>query len=156
MEKIIIGKYVKTHGIKGEIRIRSNFKYKDRVFKVGNKIFIGEEEFQIKSHRLHQEYDMVTLENIDNINQILPLKGSLVYYLKDNLNLSKLEYLDSDLIGMEVYMKDNLKGYVQDITFINKDKKLLVINSSYVPFELIKKIDLENKRIDLEEVSGLL
>ena len=30
---IYLGKYVNTHGIKGEIRIKSNFKYKDKAFK---------------------------------------------------------------------------------------------------------------------------
>ena len=39
---------------------------------------------------------------------------------------------------------------------INLYSKLLVVNSSYVPFELIKKVDLENKRIEIEEVLGLL
>ena len=37
MNKIYIGKVVNTHGIKGEIRILSNFEYKDKVFKVNNK-----------------------------------------------------------------------------------------------------------------------
>ena len=27
MSRIVLGKYVNTHGIKGEIRIKSNFKY---------------------------------------------------------------------------------------------------------------------------------
>ena len=32
MNKIFIGKVVSTHGIKGEIRILSDFPYKDKVF----------------------------------------------------------------------------------------------------------------------------
>ena len=32
MEYIKIGKIVNTHGIKGEIRLLSNFKYKEKVF----------------------------------------------------------------------------------------------------------------------------
>ena len=40
MNKIVIGKYVTTHGIKGEIRIKSDFNEKDKVFKVGNEIII--------------------------------------------------------------------------------------------------------------------
>ena len=41
MKYINIGKLVNTHGIKGEVRIVSNFKYKDRVFIPGMKIYIG-------------------------------------------------------------------------------------------------------------------
>ena len=61
MNKIIIGKYVNTHGIKGEIRIKSNFKYKDKVFKIGNKIII-DKPYEIMSYRVHKGFDMVTLK----------------------------------------------------------------------------------------------
>lgn len=154
--KVLIGKYTSTHGIKGEIRIKSSFNYKDRVFKVGNTLIIDNQEFIINSYRVHKEYDMVTLKGIDNINEILPLKGSLVYVDRKTLNLSNLEYLDQDLINLNVYMDNKLVGLTTDIKYITNNKKLLVVNSSYVPFELIKKVDLENKRIEIEEVLGLL
>ena len=156
MEKICIGKYVATHGIKGEIRIKSNFKYKDKVFLIGNKIYLDNYEFIINSYRVHKEYDMVTLKGIDNINQIINLKGCLVYIDKDNLKLNQNEYLDSDLINFQVYMKNEYKGNVSDIKYLVKDKKLLVINNNLVPFELIQNIDFNNKKIILEEVDGLL
>ena len=62
MNKIFIGKVVSTHGIKGEIRILSDFPYKDKVFIVNNKIIIDDKEYIIKSYRVHKGYDMVTLE----------------------------------------------------------------------------------------------
>ena len=40
MDLICIGKLVNTHGIKGEVRIISDFKYKDTVFKIDNIIYI--------------------------------------------------------------------------------------------------------------------
>ena len=156
MNLVLIGKYVKTHGIKGEIKIKSNFKYKDKVFKIGNIIKIGDKNFKITSYRVHQEYDMVTLEGITNINQILDLKGSLVYIDKSLINLDKDEYLDTDLIGLEVYMNNTLKGKVEDIVLLNNSKKLLVVNSKYVPLELVKEVDFKNKKIIIEEVMGLL
>ena len=36
MEKVYIGKIVSTHGIKGELRILSDFPFKDKVFMIGN------------------------------------------------------------------------------------------------------------------------
>ena len=36
MQKVYVGKVVGTHGIKGEIRIISDFQFKDKVFVVGN------------------------------------------------------------------------------------------------------------------------
>ena len=47
--KVLVGKYVKTHGIKGEIKVRSNFLYKDRIFQTGKKVFLKDQEFTIKS-----------------------------------------------------------------------------------------------------------
>ena len=42
MDYVYIGKIVNTHGIKGELRIRSNFDKKDIVFKPGFTLYIGE------------------------------------------------------------------------------------------------------------------
>ncbi len=154
--EVLVGKYVKTHGIKGEIKIRSNFKYKDKVFKIGNQIKIKNQEFTIDGYRKHQEYDMITLKGIDNINQIIDLKGSNVYIDRYSLNLNNKEYLDTDLIGLDIYMNKKLVGKVSDINYINNNKKLLVVNQKYIPFELIKEIDFKNKKIIIEEVLGLL
>ena len=45
MNKIYIGKIVSTHGIKGELRILSDFQFKDKVFKVDNKLIIDDKEY---------------------------------------------------------------------------------------------------------------
>ena len=147
---VLIGKYVSTHGIKGEIRIKSNFQYKERVFKLGNKLIIDNQEYEVTSYRLHKGYDMVTFKGIDNINQIISLKGSLVYIDKSLLNLNSDEYLDSDLINMDIIINNKLMGRVSGIRYLTETKKLLVVDSKYVPFELIKKIDLNNKKIEIE------
>ena len=150
---IYIGKYVNTHGIKGEIRIKSDFKYKDKVFFVGNTLIIGNQEFVINSYRRHKEYDMITLKGITNINQIIDLKGSKVFVF--NISLDDGEYLDSTLIGFKVYMNNIYKGDVLDIKYLNNSKKILVVNNKYVPFELVN-VNLDEKRIDVMEVDGLL
>ena len=150
---IYIGKYVNTHGIKGEIRLKSDFKYKDKVFFVGNTLIINNQEFIINSYRRHKEYDMVTFKGITNINQIIDLKGSKVYVF--NISLDAGEYLDSTLIGFKVYMNNIYKGDVLDIKYLNNSKKILVVNNKYVPFELVN-VNLDEKRIDVMEVDGLL
>ena len=154
--EVLVGKYVKTHGIKGEIKIRSNIKYKEKVFKQGNTLKINNQEFVIEGWRKHQEYDMITFKGINDINQIIDLKGSNVYIDKELLNLDTNEYLDTDLIGLDIYIGSKLVGKVDDITYLNHNKKLLVINNKYIPFELIKDIDLKNKKIIVLEVLGLI
>ena len=152
---IYLGKYVNTHGIKGEIRIKSNFKYKHKAFKPGNIIKIANQEFTITSYRVHKEYDMLTLKDINNINQIIDLKGENVYIDKKYLNLNDNEYLDEDLLNLDLYMGNNYLGKVEKVEYLTKNKKLLIVSKHYIPFELVKEIDFLNKKIIIEEVSGL-
>ena len=153
MNKVVLGKYVNTHGIKGEIRIKSNFKYKDLVFNLGNEIMIDDKVYKINSYRIHKGYDMVTLLGINDINAIPFNKNTLVYIDRDKY-LKKDDYLDSDLIGFIVY-NSKIEKEVVDITYINDVKKLLKTVDGYIPFELIQNIDFAKKRILVAEVDGL-
>ena len=153
MNKVILGKYVNTHGIKGEIRIKSNFPYKDKVFKINNEIIINDTIYKIKSYRIHKDYDMVTLEGINSIDDIPFAKNTKVFIDRDQY-LTKKDYLDSDLIGFIVY-NSKIEREVLDIVYLNDVKKLIKTNTGYIPFELVKKVDLDNKKILVEEVDGL-
>ena len=153
MSRIVLGKYVNTHGIKGEIRIKSDFKYKSRVFKVGNTVIIDNKEYIINSYRVHKDYDMISLKDIDDINKIPFNKNILVYINKEDY-LNGDDYLDSDLIGFTVY-NSKIEKKVIDISYLKGNKKLLKTMNGYIPFELIKNIDFKNKKILVEEVLGL-
>ena len=153
MNKVVLGKYVNTHGIKGEIRIKSNFPYKDKVFLIGNKIIIDNHDYIINSYRVHKGYDMVTLKDIDDINNIPFSKNTLVYINREDY-LTKNDYLDSDLIGFIVY-NSKIEKKVLDILYINDKKKLIKTSDGYIPFELVLDVDIDNKKILIAEVDGL-
>ena len=119
------------------------------------KFEIANQEFTITSYRVHKEYDMLTLKDINNINQIIDLKGENVYIDKKYLNLNDNEYLDEDLLNLDLYMGNNYLGKVEKIEYLTKNKKLLIVSKHYIPFELVKEIDFLNKKIIIEEVSGL-
>lgn len=42
MEYVYVGKLVNTHGLKGEVKLLSNFDYKDYYFKKGIHFYIGD------------------------------------------------------------------------------------------------------------------
>ena len=88
-ENIYIGKIVNTHGIKGELRILSNFDKKDKVFIPSTEILIGKEKISetINTYRHHKEFEMITLKGYSNINDVLKYKGKPVYIKRQNLNL---------------------------------------------------------------------
>ena len=71
MKRILVGQIVNTHGLKGELRIISNFPYKELVFTKGFKVYVGKRNdlCVINSYRKHKIYDMVALANkiFDNI-----------------------------------------------------------------------------------------
>lgn len=157
MNLIYIGKLVNTHGIKGEVRLISNFKYKDEVFKVDNIIYINNTKYKINSYRVHKMFDMITLDGINSIDDVMPLKGSNVYINKDDYTFSGI--LNEDLIGLDAYDNDTYKGKVveiiegvkYDLLVIDGVKKHMVPNIN----EFIKNIDIDNKRIDINYIKGL-
>ncbi|MDD2435657.1 MAG: ribosome maturation factor RimM [Bacilli bacterium] len=161
MEYIYIGDVVNTHGLKGEIRIISNFKYKDLIFKKGNSLYIGYQQDKkvINSYRFHKIYDMVTLEGINSIEEVIIYKGDEVYINREDFDFPGL--IDEDLIGLDVYNEDKkigvvdglLKSEAHDILVINHNQK-----KSYIPYvdEFIINIDLEKRRMDIKVIEGLL
>ena len=159
MDYIYIGKIVNTHGIKGELRIRSDFEKKELVFKVGNKIIIEKNEHTIRSYRYHKIFDMITIDEYDNINDVLCFVGKNVYVSRDSLKLKQDEYLLSDLIGLNVIFNDTVYGIVCD--YSNDANPLIKVKHEknyYIPInkEYIKNVDLVNKKLIVENIEGLI
>ena len=160
MEYIYLGKIVNTHGIKGEVRIISDFRYKSRVFVNGFTIYIGKKKDKevIDSYRVHKNYDMIVMKEYANINEVLKYKGEAVYIKKDDLKLERGEVLDEDLIGMKVLMNGEEKGKVSKV-LREKQDRLVVVNDRgkyYIPYVkgVVKEINLK-EGIILEDISGL-
>ena len=161
MKYIYIGDVVNTHGLKGEIRLISNFEYKKKVFKKNFKLYIGrsKEEVTINTYRVHKEYDMLTLNGLSSIDDVIIYKGDKVYINRDDLKIKG--YFNEDLIGLPVYSEDKYIGKVEYImknkahnilVVTEEDKKNLIPN---IP-EFVSKIDLDNKRIDIKPIEGLI
>jgi len=155
MNKIYIGKIVGTHGIKGELKILSDFDYIDKVFIVNNKLIIDDKEYNIRSYRKHKNYHLVTLNNYTNINEVLFLLKKNVYFNKDEI---KDIALDSDLLNYKV--KSNIgDGKVIDIfkaSPTNKIIKIKIDKEYMIPMNSIYiKINNELKEINVEIIEGM-
>lgn len=159
MELIKIGKIVNTHGIKGEIRLLSKFPYKDKVFVKDNTIYIDKKYKEvINSYRKHKNFDMITLVGYNNINEVLKYKGKYVYINKEDIILDKDNYLDEELIGLSVIFNNEVKGVITNIERYDKIVLFVIDNGKYlVPYNnnLIDKIDINNKKIYIKNISGL-
>lgn len=160
MNKIYIGKVVNTHGIKGEIRILSNFEYKDKVFKINNKLIIGDKTYEIKSHRIHKGYNMVTLDDYNNINDVLFLLKKDVYFNEDDLLLDNNQVLDSELLTYKVINNRREVGEVLEVFFASEKNKIIRVkfDKEYlIPYNspMIKEINKNKKELVIELLEGM-
>ena len=157
---VYVGEIVNTHGIKGELRIVSDFKYKDKVFFKGNKLYLGKRKQKviINSYRKHKNYDMVKFDDINDINDAIIFKGDEVFVKREDLDIDG--YVDEDLIGLKVFDEDKLIGKVVSI-LKNKQDILVVKNRTknyLIPFvpEFILNVDLDKKELKINVIEGLL
>lgn len=152
---LYIGNLVNTHGIKGEVRIISNFKYKDLIFKPDTYLYINDEKLKIKTYRKHKNYDMVTFEGYHDINEVLKFKGCKVYINKDDFNFPGP--LNEDLYGKKVYNNGKYIGTLKEI-INNGGGELLVVKGKkeyLIPYvdEFVKNID---ENIELNLIKGFI
>ena len=158
MNYIYLGKIITTHGLKGEIKIKSNFKYKEIVLKKGNYLYLGKQKNKIEiiSYRTHQNYDMLIFKEYSNIKDVIPLKQENLYFNKDDYNFNT--YLDEELINLTCIYNNKEIGTIKNIIDAGNGNVLLVINNKYIPKNdnFIEKIDIENKKIYLKNLEGLI
>ena len=160
MKLVHVGKVVTTHGIKGELRILSDFPYKDKVFVVGNNIIIDNKTYTIQSYRVHKNFDMVTLNDYHNINDVLFLLKKDVYVDYDNLKLDDNEYLDVELMEYTVITEDGSVGKVLEIFMASPTNKIIrvLLDKEYlIPMNspMIIGINKDKREIYIRLMKGI-
>ena len=163
MKYIRIGKIVNTHGVKGELRIISDFQYKEKIFKKDFLIYIGKDkvEEKINTYRKHKMFDMITLNGYTNINEVLKYKGNYAFINKEDLVLDANEILNEDLIGFKV-IYNNLENL--EVVGIEKYPSSDMLKVNYndtfklIPITdgIIETIDFSKKEIVLKDIKGLI
>ncbi|PAQ15859.1 ribosome maturation factor RimM [Bacillaceae bacterium SAOS 7] len=165
-----VGKIVNTHGVQGEIRVISRTDFPDERYKVGNVLYLFmSEETEgkpviITSHRKHKNFDLLTLEGFHNINQVEPLKGTLLKIKESQLGeLPEGEYYFHEIIGCTVQtidgeevgkVKEVLTPGANDVWVVKGEKG----KDQYIPYieQIVKKVDTKEKVIIIEPMEGLL
>ena len=156
MNYINVGKIVNTHGIKGELRILSKFRHKDKVFIKGNTLYIGKkkEKFIINSYRYHKIFDMVTFEGFTNINEVLKYKGDYVYINEDDLVLED-EILSSKLIGYDCFIGEKYVGKIEEV--LNEPASdVLRVGKILIPYVKEFIVKIENDTVYIKDIRGLM
>ena len=162
MKYVLIGKLVNTHGLKGEVRILSDFKYKSKVFIPGMKIYLGKDkcEEEIVSYRHHKIFEMIMMANYHDINEVLKYMGCYVFVNKEDIRLDDGEYLDEDIIGLMVINDGKELGVVRRIDNHNGNQVLMITGEKeyLIPYNnnFIEKIDLNKKILALKSIKTFI
>ena len=147
MNYLYIGKLVNTHGIKGEVRLLSKFRYKDKVFVKGFKVYVGKdkEEFEIEKYRVHKNFDMLVFKDNYDIN-------------KDDLHLDDDTFLSIDLIGFNVIIDNKNIGIIKEVLDTPANEVLVLDNNVMIPYvkEFIDNINTNKKTIIIKNIKGLI
>jgi len=165
---ISIGKILNFHGIKGEVKLGYT-KGKEEQLQNLKVVYAKKEneniELTIDAIRFHKGFAIVKFKEVNSINEVMELKGSILYTGKEVVSgeLKEDEYLTSDLKGLEVFDTDGVKlGFVTGVSE-NGATDLLSVrirdNSTHlVPFvkELVPLVDIENKKIVVKNIDGLI
>lgn len=162
-----IGQIVNTFGIKGMVKVKP-FTENIEQFEELQKIYIknkdGKKEYKIQEVKYHKQMILIKFEGIENPEDADLLRGSyLLINRKDAKPLEEGTYYIVDLLGLEVYTDEGvLLGKVDDIfntgsndIYVVKDelgKQVLLPGID----DVIKQVDLENKKIIVHIIPGLM
>ena len=162
-----IGQIVNTFGIKGFVKVNpltdnlERFEELKSVFVVKNKELL---EMKIEEVKYHKNVVLVKFKGIEDINMAEKYKGCYIKIKRENAKkLPKDTYFIADLIGLPVYDESgNLLGKVDDI-YNNKSHDIYVVKDELgkqilLPStkEVIKQVDIDNERIVVHLIDGLV
>lgn len=164
-----VGKVVNTHGINGEVRVISSTDFPEERFAIGSELVLFQDKEQtelvVRSHRRHKQFDLLAFEGYSSINEVERFKGGILkVHMEQLTELDEGEFYYHEIIGCEVYSEDDQKiGIVKDILspgandvwVVRQDGKTREV---YIPYieDVVKKIDITNKKITIHVMEGLL
>lgn len=163
-----IGKIVNTHGVQGEVRVIRITDFEER-FSVGSTVYLvknNEEPIPliILRHRKHKKFDLLKFEGLNNINDVLHFKDSLLKIKEEQLTeLPEGEYYHHEIVGCDMFTIEGDKlGVITEVLVPGANDVFVVKQPSgkevLIPFidDVVKNIDVENKKIIIEVMKGLL
>lgn len=169
MNKFVsVGKILNFHGIQGEAKVGFSKNQQDFFLSL-DRVFVkldGEyKPLEISRSRVNKTFAIVKFEGINSINELLPLKGALLFVEEQTIreNLDEDEFLIDELVGLDVLDDDGNKlGFIIGVSN-NGATDLLSVKTkskkvSFVPFvkAIVTDVDLKGKKVVINNLEGLL
>ena len=166
---VSVGKILNFHGIKGEAKVGSSKSQTDFVMSLDTLYLKDGNEYKplhVESCRANKNVLIMKSEGIDSINDLLDLKGELLFVDDEVIreSLEEDEFLIDELVGLSVYDMENDKklGFVigvsnngaSDLISVKTNSKKICL----IPFvkAIVPVVDIQNKKIKINNLEGLL
>jgi len=165
-----VGKIVNTHGIRGEVRVISRTDFPEERYAPGSRLALfmpGSKTpipLVVASHRQHKNFDLLTFENHPNINDVEKYRDGILKVSDEQLGeLEEGEFYYHEVIGCTVFTTEGMEiGIVTEILETGANDVWTVTPEQgkphYIPYieEVVKEVDVDEKRIVIEPMEGLL
>ena len=164
---ISIGQITTTQGISGEVRVLPLTDFPERFNKLEQVILNQNGEltsWAVESARQHKQFILLKLAGMDDLNQARRFRNALIQVPESELMpLPDGQFYVFQIIGLAVYDEDGAYlGQIKEVLrtgsndvyqIINEDNKELLVPALR---EVVKDIDLENQRVIICPLPGLL
>lgn len=170
MKWLNVGKIVNTHGVRGEVRVISRTDFPERRYAKGSELglFMPKSTepimLTIASHRKHKNFDLVTFENHQNIDEVEHYREGILKVSEENLqDLGEHEYYHYEIVGCTVVdLEENILGKVTEVLTTGANDVWEVKPEEgkphYIPYieDVVKEVDVTNKKVIIDPLEGLL
>jgi len=163
-----IGQIVNTFGIKGMVKVRPFTDDVQKRFDDLKKVYVenkkSKKEYEIEEVKYHKDMVLIKFKGIDNPEDANLLRES--YLMVDRQTQEPLPegtYYIVDMIGLEVYTDEGECLGILDDIFNTGSNDIYVVKNELgkqilLPAikEVIQKVDMEQKRITVHLLPGLI
>ena len=167
MKNLEIGQIVNTFGIKGFVKVNpwvNDVTRFDDLKKVYIKIRKELKVLEIEEVKYHKNQVLLKFKGVETVEQAEMLRNAILEIdRKDAIPLEEGEYFIADLLESEVYTDEGEKlGILEDIFNTGSNDIYVVKNelgkSILLPRikDVFKEIDVENKKIIVHLIEGLI
>jgi len=165
-DMLLLGRIIRPHGLEGVLRVQSYASSKDSFLEGGSVLLRRSggdiREYGVVAVAAHKGIVLMKLEGIDSVEEAEKYRGADIVVEKQSVPLQEEEFLWEELLGLDVYLATGeqvgrlsqiipTKG--NDIYVIKGEKKEILIPAVH---EVIKEIDIEEGRITISPMEGLL
>ncbi|SFL15239.1 ribosome maturation factor RimM [Halanaerobium salsuginis] len=161
-----IGQITRFQGNKGEVRVKATTDLPERFLELDS-IYLKRgdnfKELEIEYVRFHKQFVIIKFAGIDSISQAEELKNyQLLITDSEKYLLPEDNYYISDLVGLQVYLKNNdylgelidvITTAGTDIFLIKGSKKEYMLPATH---EMIIEIDFEQNKLIVDPIPGIL